>query len=789
MKIKKNINKLTIGFIVLFSLTIIILILSFNFNINSLVGIVKHNQPFYIEDLKISYDNVTWFDVDQYDAIPYYEKDRTAYIRGHLPDNTALNKLVKPTLYFEARNNFSKIYIDGMLKGDFSFDSAPNIGTTWNLITLEKDFVGKEIYINMVSSDIRSAGRINDIFIDRSAYIFKNILTRGIITSLISVVMIIVGITLIVVSVNRFYRTNKFYFIGILSLCYGIFLLTTLNYFSQIISFNFQVWALLSHLSLFIMPICFLNIIAMFIENRYYQTILKKATMAYWIFLTVITALNTVKLVPINLWNGYLLVLTFTLEGFYCYLLCKDFYFTYKNNTKRLNPTFEESILPGSLILMFASNIDSITLMKGNYSYSDTYLSPSIMLIFLAISIFVSVNFVETANEEKLRTSEEVIINEEIIKSMINEQKKLFAEREYEGILKKYMNSSVSFLFPSFSDKILKERELSEITYKNMLYRYLDFRNNNSSFIYLQVPVKENNNNIKYKILEATGRFAKYKDLNPYETTNFKEFNAIAKKANYSKTIFENEIIVPIGSEDNTIGIIYYDSISSLTDIQQSLLESFMHSTSVLLRNKNILHNTKVVRNKIIYTLNELADSKSIERGLHISRVSMYCQLIGDKLNLPKDDIEILALASSLHDIGKIKLPDYILGKVDKLSPEEKDIMDTHTDIGYSLLADCRTPILKAATFITKEHHERYDGTGRYGFTGETMNLFSKIVAVADVFDALLSEKKYKKAWTISEAFDYFNRERGKQFDPELVNILFENFEDFKAINSSYSDF
>ena len=142
-----------------------------------------------------------------------------------------------------------------------------------------------------------------------------------------------------------------------------------------------------------------------------------------------------------------------------------------------------------------------------------------------------------------------------------------------------------------------------------------------------------------------------------------------------------------------------------------------------------------------------------------------------------------------MHDIGKVAIPDSILHKSDKLNNLELEIMKTHAIKGYDLLKNSNRPLLKMAAIIAKEHHEKWDGSGYpIGLEKEEISIFGRITAVCDVFDALGSDRCYKKAWKDEEIFKYLKDEREKQFDPKLIDIFFDNLDKFLFIREKYKD-
>lgn len=190
-----------------------------------------------------------------------------------------------------------------------------------------------------------------------------------------------------------------------------------------------------------------------------------------------------------------------------------------------------------------------------------------------------------------------------------------------------------------------------------------------------------------------------------------------------------------------------------------------------------------------IYMLGELAESRSRETGYHVVRVAEYCALIGKYHGLSEPDIELLRLASPMHDAGKVATPDAILKKPGRLTEQEFEIMKRHTEEGRKVLSRSSKRIFQTAAEIAITHHEKWNGSGYpMGLKGEEIPLFGRITAVADVFDALSNDRCYKKAWPIEKVAQLFVEESGKHFDPALVKILIDHLQEFVTINVEYRD-
>ncbi len=192
---------------------------------------------------------------------------------------------------------------------------------------------------------------------------------------------------------------------------------------------------------------------------------------------------------------------------------------------------------------------------------------------------------------------------------------------------------------------------------------------------------------------------------------------------------------------------------------------------------------------EVIFTLGTACEFRSRETSNHVKRVAEYSMLLALEYGLEIEDVQLIKQASPMHDIGKIAIPDTILNKTGGLSPEEFEIIKTHSEIGYSMLCFSKRKILKAAAIISIEHHEKWDGTGYpKGLKGEEIHIYGRISALADVFDALGSDRCYKKAWKLDWILELFKAQKGKHFEPKLVDIFFENLPAFLAIEKNYRD-
>ncbi len=195
------------------------------------------------------------------------------------------------------------------------------------------------------------------------------------------------------------------------------------------------------------------------------------------------------------------------------------------------------------------------------------------------------------------------------------------------------------------------------------------------------------------------------------------------------------------------------------------------------------------VQNETIMFLGELCEKRSSETGRHTTRVSLYCTAIAEEMRLLPEQIQILGQSSALHDIGKLAIPDRILLKTSKLTTDEFEEMKHHTTIGYKMLSMSKNEILLSGAIISNQHHEKYNGKGYpNGLKGDDIDIFARITALADVFDAITSVRCYKDAWNLEKAFELIRSERGEHFDPKVVDAFFRVEDKIVAVYNALKD-
>ncbi|MFZ3052738.1 MAG: HD domain-containing phosphohydrolase [Sulfuricurvum sp.] len=194
-------------------------------------------------------------------------------------------------------------------------------------------------------------------------------------------------------------------------------------------------------------------------------------------------------------------------------------------------------------------------------------------------------------------------------------------------------------------------------------------------------------------------------------------------------------------------------------------------------------------QHEMLSLLGEVGETRSQETGNHVRRVAKYSKLFAELYGLDDEQVRLVYSAAPMHDIGKIGIADAILLKPGKLDFDEYEMMKTHSSIGYDILKHSTRPLLQAAAIIALEHHEKWDGSGYpNAVSGDKIHIYGRIIALADVFDALSCERVYKKAWPIEKIIELIVSERGRHFDPTLVDLFMDNIEKFTEIAFKYKD-
>jgi len=271
-----------------------------------------------------------------------------------------------------------------------------------------------------------------------------------------------------------------------------------------------------------------------------------------------------------------------------------------------------------------------------------------------------------------------------------------------------------------------------------------------------------------------------------------KRFNpAVDLKTGYHT---KSVLVIPIQDQNGEI-MGTYQAINKLTEEgiftlkDMHLLTLAASYSGKALESAILNEEIEQTQKEIIFTMGEIGESRSKETGNHVKRVAEYSKVLALKYGLSPSESELIKMASPMHDIGKVSIPDEVLKKPGKLTDEEFEIIKAHSQTGFDLLKNSNRQILQSAAIIAHQHHEKWNGKGYpQGLKGEEIHIYGRITAIADVFDALASDRCYKKAWELDRVINLFKEERGIQFDPKIVEVFLDSLDEILALKEKYVD-
>jgi response regulator RpfG family c-di-GMP phosphodiesterase len=296
--------------------------------------------------------------------------------------------------------------------------------------------------------------------------------------------------------------------------------------------------------------------------------------------------------------------------------------------------------------------------------------------------------------------------------------------------------------------------------------------------------------NQECRIISSAGKYQGMDGDNLFNNslTNKHPLELIKEACQKEENIYkDNCFVIYFKTTNGIINIIYFEGIRQLDEWDIQLIEVFASNLTIALENIYLKEELDENQKEVIQTMGEMLEMRSSETSNHVKRVAEIGKVIGRAVNLSENELEILELAAAFHDIGKVVIPDSILNKPGKLTPEEFEIIKQHSATGSAILSKSNRLLFKYGAIIAGQHHEKYDGTGYpKGLKDQEIHLFGRIIAIADVFDALTNNRVYKKAWTFEEAVKYIEKQKGTHFDPVLIDKFMKNIVEIREIFEKY---
>ncbi|GAA6204422.1 HD domain-containing phosphohydrolase [Thalassotalea sp. SU-HH00458] len=311
-----------------------------------------------------------------------------------------------------------------------------------------------------------------------------------------------------------------------------------------------------------------------------------------------------------------------------------------------------------------------------------------------------------------------------------------------------------------------------------------------SSALYIARSQREFDEESINLIIACTGKYVCESDSLD-DSKISEEVRALIRKAFDEKCHFSSSdyFVGYYETSAEASSVLYIEFEDDAEHFRSNLAELFATNVAHILESLTKQHEIERAQKELLCIVGEAIESRSKDTGLHVQRVSSICELIAKKFGLDEKLVEAIKLAAPLHDLGKITIPEQILHKAGKLDENEWDIMKTHSESGAQLLTKSKASIAMVGAKLARYHHENWDGTGYpEGLKGEAIPIEARIVAIGDVFDALGSERSYDKPWSASEIKAYIIEQKGKKFQPALVDIMIDNFDEFWSIRNRLPD-
>ncbi|WP_462177466.1 DUF3369 domain-containing protein [Pseudoalteromonas gelatinilytica] len=298
-------------------------------------------------------------------------------------------------------------------------------------------------------------------------------------------------------------------------------------------------------------------------------------------------------------------------------------------------------------------------------------------------------------------------------------------------------------------------------------------------------------NQKKLVVFSGSGEFERSEGKAIEEVLSDEQLQA-CQQALSEKTIVyrENYLFAYCCSECNHNSMLFISGIPKhLTDTQRHLIEIFSQNVQLAYENVQLQSEIEATQQELVFRLSEALEQRSTETGNHVKRVSHICYELAMGYGLTKREAELIRLAAPLHDVGKVGIPDAILNKPGPLTDEEWAIMQQHAEKGHLILKDSNRDIVNTGAIIALSHHERWDGSGYpKGLKGEDIPIAGRIVALADVFDALRHKRCYKEPWSLDDVVKEINSQQGKQFDPKLIDVFNQRVKEIEDVLVRYPD-
>lgn len=322
------------------------------------------------------------------------------------------------------------------------------------------------------------------------------------------------------------------------------------------------------------------------------------------------------------------------------------------------------------------------------------------------------------------------------------------------------------------------------------LNHLLSLMNVESSALYIARAQTDFTHNTTSSIIACTGKYVCESDS--LETSNINEQVKVRIQQVFIDQSHYRDESCFVGfyrASNNAASVLYIEFEDDNEHFKANLAELFATNVALILESLTKQKEIEKTQKELLFIVGEAVEARSKETGAHVRRVAIICDMLAKKMGLDESFVEAIRLAAPLHDLGKIAIPEHILHNPGKLEGQDWEIMQSHTQIGADILKKSTVSISKLAARLANYHHENWDGSGYpEGLKGETIPIEARIMAVADVFDALGSKRCYKEPWSDEEIKNFLLSEKNKKFEAKLVDIIIDNFDEFLQVRIEFPD-
>lgn len=287
-----------------------------------------------------------------------------------------------------------------------------------------------------------------------------------------------------------------------------------------------------------------------------------------------------------------------------------------------------------------------------------------------------------------------------------------------------------------------------------------------------------------FQILASSGDFTASRGTELSRAVPPHVLDKLMDAASHHQTVVgEREFVGYFRSSTGVEHLVYMEAIHPFEEIDVRLLRVFSANLGIAFDNICLNRELTETQTEIIQTLSDVVETRSVSTSRHTWRVGKGAVLLGRKAGLNETQLELLQMAAPMHDLGKVGIPDAVLNKPGRLTPEEFECIKAHTTIGWNILRHSKRQMLRTAAMVCLQHHEHWNGAGYpHGLSGTDIDILGRIVGLIDVFDAISHDRPYKQAWPAERVRSYIEEQRGLQFDPVLVDMFLESFDEFMAV-------